>query len=367
MAFLGLHAPQHTLNIAAWHALYPHVFDGLVYLVIFTGIARVTVGRRFEGNGGKALTAAVGIALTVGAVTAARAYGLTLAGLAPMAWGLLLVVLSIACYDLLRQAHAPRVIAFAGGLLLTVATASAIGGPGGSLLDVLGLGYVLPVVLGIGALLLLVLLVLTPTALGLGVRGSRQRLPLGHDHEIASCLPHSESTTDWDSTDAEYSQHRVYSTHDVSSLLGAVERGEHSVLLLLRSLAQQLGQHGIDDSTFKHIDQIADAQRRIDRLHDALLEGLARSGWRSSPDRHSLDDGVSVLTKRSRQNREYFNELLRIAIAAAKTRNLPLLAEAVAKMMVTERDAVELCDRLERCIQRLEHAQRDRQKPVGGR
>ena len=60
-----------ALELSRWYTQYSWAIDSLIYLTLFAGIARVTVGQRFEGRGGVAISIATGLALTFGAATAA--------------------------------------------------------------------------------------------------------------------------------------------------------------------------------------------------------------------------------------------------------------------------------------------------------
>jgi len=92
-----------TLDIGSWYAGHALAVDAVVYLVLFTGIARLALSRMFTDRGLRAVTAAVGIALTVGASTAAHGSGFTLGSLGPLAWLVLALVLILVVTDLLRR------------------------------------------------------------------------------------------------------------------------------------------------------------------------------------------------------------------------------------------------------------------------
>ena len=72
--------------------------DALIYTLVFVGLARTVLERRFPGQGGKALIVGVGLALTVGMVWAEIIYGFSLRSFGFIAMALLAVVLVMMIY-----------------------------------------------------------------------------------------------------------------------------------------------------------------------------------------------------------------------------------------------------------------------------
>ena len=93
-----------TLSLGELYAAYPYAIDSVLYLILFLGIARVTLGRRFAGRGGRAIVGAVGTILAVTASLSAWRSGLTLGQLGPLAWIILALVLLLMLFDLLGHA-----------------------------------------------------------------------------------------------------------------------------------------------------------------------------------------------------------------------------------------------------------------------
>lgn len=96
-----------NLHLAELYSAAPHAWDSVLYLILFVGIAQVTLGRIDHGRGGRAIVASVGSILgTSAGVTAWRA-GFTLDALGPIAWLLLAVVVLIVILGLFRGFGSP--------------------------------------------------------------------------------------------------------------------------------------------------------------------------------------------------------------------------------------------------------------------
>ena len=80
------------------------VFIGLaIYLMVFVGISQITLGSRFQGRGGKAITIAIGISLALALAISERYLGFSLRSLGPIAVGIFLAILSVMIYRLIKQ------------------------------------------------------------------------------------------------------------------------------------------------------------------------------------------------------------------------------------------------------------------------
>jgi hypothetical protein len=92
-----------AIDFWSWYAAHPLAIDGLIYLVLGLGLARVGLERHFDGRGGTAVIAGLGIALAIGTASLARSVGFTLAELGPVAWALLILVIGAAGYGVLHH------------------------------------------------------------------------------------------------------------------------------------------------------------------------------------------------------------------------------------------------------------------------
>ncbi|MBW2980449.1 hypothetical protein KY360_03470 [Candidatus Woesearchaeota archaeon] len=79
-------------NIAEAYLRAPMVIDGILYFIIFIGLGMVTLSKRFEGRGGKALIVGVGLALAIAMTVWTSKTGFRLMNLGPFA-GLMFAIL----------------------------------------------------------------------------------------------------------------------------------------------------------------------------------------------------------------------------------------------------------------------------------
>jgi len=92
---------------------------------------------------------------------------------------------------------------------------------------------------------------------------------------------------------------------------------------------------------------------------------LDRRSQRADPDKRHLADGVKTILHAARQNSATFDSALRVALAAMREGNEPLLKQAVARMLRLEREALKLAKQLNELLERL-HAARA-EAGTGGR
>ncbi len=82
---------------------YSTLIDMAVYLVIFIGLAQATIGKKFEGKGGKAMVAGIGIVFAVGLALWEKTAGFNLKSFGPVAMIILIAIMCFACYEGLRS------------------------------------------------------------------------------------------------------------------------------------------------------------------------------------------------------------------------------------------------------------------------
>jgi len=78
------------------------LIDTFIYFLFFVSIAQVTLGKHFEGKGGKGVVISVGIALAVAITFWSRTVGFTLGSLGPLAGIIFAAVIGIWLYRLLK-------------------------------------------------------------------------------------------------------------------------------------------------------------------------------------------------------------------------------------------------------------------------
>lgn len=104
--------PLEYLDLGATYEHYSAIIDLFIYTLIFVGLAKVTLGWRFQGKGGTALSVGVGISLAVGFVIAEEQFGFSLRSFGVAAAGFLILILGIMMYLFIRQTGLHKLNAF---------------------------------------------------------------------------------------------------------------------------------------------------------------------------------------------------------------------------------------------------------------
>ena len=89
-------------DVAEAYGTFPFLIDTIIYFILFISIAQVTLGKQFEGPGGKGVVIAVGLAMAVAISFWAKNVGFTLGNLGPLAGLILALIIGIKIYRLLR-------------------------------------------------------------------------------------------------------------------------------------------------------------------------------------------------------------------------------------------------------------------------
>jgi hypothetical protein len=108
-------APLQYLNIASLYSRFSSLVDFFIFLALFVGAARVAFGKKFEGQGGKAITVALGIILAIGMSLAEARWGFNVASFGSLAVIFLLVAFgALFFYSLVSMGvHKPTALAWA--------------------------------------------------------------------------------------------------------------------------------------------------------------------------------------------------------------------------------------------------------------
>lgn len=327
-----------ALELGRWYAQYPWAIDSLIYLVLFTGIARVTVGQRFEGRGGTAITVATGLALTFAATTTARQTHFSLAALGPLAWLLLLLVLGFSVFDLLRRCNVPRTPAIGVVLVALAVTARALGPALNAWLAVIGLGLSVGAIGAIGLIVLLLWLVLRHGAFGSPQRASNEERDLTAGQDAA-----------WSAQ-----------TGMRTPLI------ETSILEHLERFARMVQTGGCDARSQAILLDVQNRKRAVEQTYKAILRALAKLGWRGSKATQRLTDEVRTALAAAQENIELFRKALDVAVAAHDAGNIRLVLEATQRMLLLEREAVKLARLLQRLLEQLQQSGRSQRVGGGG-
>ncbi len=93
-----------TTNIGETYEKYQGIIDFLIYLTIFIGAAQFTLGKRFEGRGGKAVIIGMGFALAIALTVAQETIGFTIKSLGPVAAAIFLLIVAIMLFTMIKSA-----------------------------------------------------------------------------------------------------------------------------------------------------------------------------------------------------------------------------------------------------------------------
>ncbi|MFC1608091.1 hypothetical protein ACFL47_08985 [Candidatus Latescibacterota bacterium] len=93
-----LFSPFDGIDISQTYDQYYSVIDFIVYAIMFVGLSQATLGKRFEGKGGKAVVSAVGMVLAIGLAISERTLGFNLRSFGPLAAGLFIFFVGFMMY-----------------------------------------------------------------------------------------------------------------------------------------------------------------------------------------------------------------------------------------------------------------------------
>ena len=125
---MELLSPFQYLDINEFYSQFAPIFDFFVFLVMFTGVARIALEKRFEGRGGRAVIIAVGFSLALGLALAESQFGFNLASLGGMAIAILVILFGMILFYILTSAGLPKTTALAWAFILTYTTLNCLSG-----------------------------------------------------------------------------------------------------------------------------------------------------------------------------------------------------------------------------------------------
>lgn len=99
----ALFRPLEYIDISALYDRYSIMIDLVIYLLIFVGLAQFTLGQRFKGRGGKAITIGIGLTLALSLAIAEKFLGFSIRSFGPIAAGIFLAVLGLMLYRLIKH------------------------------------------------------------------------------------------------------------------------------------------------------------------------------------------------------------------------------------------------------------------------
>jgi len=89
------------LEISFLYNNYSFIIDAVIAFLIFFGVAKVTLGKRFEGRGGRAIIIGIGLALSMGFLLMEKSLNFSLRSFGPLAVGIILLLVGFVLYGLL--------------------------------------------------------------------------------------------------------------------------------------------------------------------------------------------------------------------------------------------------------------------------
>jgi len=90
--------PFEGLELSATYDSYSGIIDFLIYTVLFIGLAQVTLGKKFDSNGGKAVIVSIGLILAIGLSISESVLGFNLRSFGPLAAAIFIVFVAMVIY-----------------------------------------------------------------------------------------------------------------------------------------------------------------------------------------------------------------------------------------------------------------------------
>lgn len=95
-------SPFEFLDVPSLYDRYSSAIDFTIAFLLFLGVAKVTLGKRFEGRGGKLITVSVALALSIGFSLMERQMNFSLRSSGPLGGFILIFLVSIVLFSLFR-------------------------------------------------------------------------------------------------------------------------------------------------------------------------------------------------------------------------------------------------------------------------
>lgn len=303
-----------SLSLAWWYDQYPWAVDGIVYLALFTGLAHVSIGRRFHGRPGAAMSGALGLGLAVGATLLARRSGFTLEHLGPLAWLALFLALSLVLFDFARAAGLGRwtsaAIAVVGLAIGFSATT-----PG----ELVAPAVFMPLARLVG------LAALIGVVVSLGRRrvqgGVMEPVPMTHSPTPHAAHPHGDAHGS--------SGHAIALTPQIQGLIA------------------QVADRGLSEEVVHGLEHLARAPRIVDARYRRAMLILADLGYRVG---QRLDESFVQVMLSASKNIEAFRTAQGVAIQAAKAGNAGLVIDSLRRLFELERASVQISSALDEAV-----------------
>jgi len=330
-----------ALAIGSFYEQHAWAVDSIIYLIMFTGAAQVTLGSTYTGRGGRAMVAAIGAALTVGAATLAYQTGFTLAALGPLAWLILLGLLGLMLFRLVRSMGLARLPAACLAILVMFASAA---GLGQALTPWLAdTGLMLPVqLLALFALIALVWWIASHIH-----QLPKPSRPQSFDSRSSTWFDLS-GPPDSSASSAESSQ-ATPEDRDIQAVVAV----DASIRTLLAKLLHHIKRTGPTHTSRHLLKEIKRRERIVSMLYKRVLRHLARMQWKARSDRQQLPRELKTLLADVKDNVSEFERTLELAIISHDQHNIQLLMASVERLIMLEEAALQHAVQLRDVLQRM--------------
>lgn len=112
-------APFGGIDFSQTYDSYSSIIDFVVYATLFVGVSQATIGKRFEGRGGKAVVSSIGMILAIGLSISESMLGFNLRSFGPLAAGLFIFLVGFTLYLGIKTAGMNTVNAGSIALVVT--------------------------------------------------------------------------------------------------------------------------------------------------------------------------------------------------------------------------------------------------------
>ena len=114
-----LFSPFDGVDFSQTYDQYSSIIDLIIYAIMFVGLSQATLGKRFEGRGGKALVSTLGMVLAIGLAISERTLGFNLRSFGPLAAGLFIFFVGFMMYMGIKSAGMDAVSSGSVALVIT--------------------------------------------------------------------------------------------------------------------------------------------------------------------------------------------------------------------------------------------------------
>jgi hypothetical protein len=99
-----LFAPFAGINISQTYDAYSSIIDFVIYSILFVGLSQATLGKRFEGRGGKMVVSAIGFIMAIGLSITEAQLGFSLRSFGVLAAVVFILLVGVFVYQAIKMA-----------------------------------------------------------------------------------------------------------------------------------------------------------------------------------------------------------------------------------------------------------------------